>query len=276
MVNGYILVHRKIDSGKYHDNLLAIGLWTWVLLQANWKDNYWHGELIPRGSFITSISGIATKFRVDRKTIRKYLEDFEKEGMILLKRDNRRTLIEVVNYAKYQDLSLWCGQQTGQQGGQLDGQQTGQLDGHNLKKVKNIKKVKKENIEKSEEWFNEFWDAYPKKVEKKRAHDKFLQIIKTEEQFKEVMNGLNLTVIAKYQNEPDLKYILNPLTFLNGERWNDEPYQLARLKPQTVNKSNVPDYIIRQKEGKLSTTPPTNEALAKAKELQQKLMEEQR
>lgn len=267
-IKGFALVHRQILEGKYHDNLIAMGLWTYILLSANWKEKYFQGELIPRGSYITSISGMATQFGMDRKTVRKYLENFEKDGMICLKRDNKKTIIEVVNYDKYQDLSLWVGQQTGQQDGQQSGQQTGQQDGHNLKQVKQVKQVNintSSPTQQSETWFEEFWNAYPKKVEKKKTRIKFLQIIKTEQQFRELMNGLNLTVVAKYQAEPDLKYILNPLTFLNGERWTDEPYA-NRRKQTKVN--SIPDYMQRQKNGVVNDKPATKEALERAIALQ--------
>lgn len=83
---------------------------------------------------------------------------------------------------------------------------------------------------KKEEWFNKFWEAYPKKSDKKKAHDKFIKVCTDEIMFCTIMAGLSKTVIAKYKAENSTQYIKNPTTWLNGENWNDEPYQQTNYK----------------------------------------------
>ena len=63
--------------------------------------------------------------------------------------------------------------------------------------------------------FEEFWTQYPRKVGKgaaRTAYDKAIKKIGHEE----LMLGL-----SKYH--PDPEYICNPSTWLNQERWHDEP-----------------------------------------------------
>ena len=85
----------------------------------------------------------------------------------------------------------------------------------------------------SEEWFNAFWTAYPNKANKKKSKERFLKICTSEEVFNTIMDGMKKTVIAK-ANAEGTQYIPMASTWLNGERWNDEPY-----REPTKGKSNI-------------------------------------
>ncbi|MFQ9922077.1 MAG: hypothetical protein ACLRVU_01115 [Beduini sp.] len=70
--------------------------------------------------------------------------------------------------------------------------------------------------------FEEFWNLYPKKVNKKKAKDKFCKICKNEETFKSIIDGLNIQIKSKNWLKENGQYIPHPTTWLNGERWLDE------------------------------------------------------
>lgn len=93
--------------------------------------------------------------------------------------------------------------------------------------------VVKKNKKNSEEWFNAFWTAYPNKANKKKSKERFLKICTSEEIFNTIMDGMKKTVIAK-ANVEGTQYIPMASTWLNGERWNDEPY-----REPTKSKSNI-------------------------------------
>ena len=63
--------------------------------------------------------------------------------------------------------------------------------------------------------FDDFWTQYPKKVAKAPARKSYEKAL-TKVTHEDIMEGL-----AKYN--PDPQYICNPATWLNQERWNDEP-----------------------------------------------------
>lgn len=67
--------------------------------------------------------------------------------------------------------------------------------------------------------FNEFWDVYPKKVDKKKAQTAFLRLsnIKKEMALQDVKLRSKSTDWIKDNG----KYIPYPSTYINGERWND-------------------------------------------------------
>ena len=103
-MNGFIVIDRKLLEWKYAQFPYAVALWIHILLKANWKDGYFLGELIPRGSFATSMQNLAAETGMDVHTVRKWLKRFEKDNQIELKSTNRFTIIKVLNYSTYQNI----------------------------------------------------------------------------------------------------------------------------------------------------------------------------
>ena len=64
--------------------------------------------------------------------------------------------------------------------------------------------------------FEEWWDMYGKKVDRKKCIRKWKSLSYNEKQL-----CLNATP-AYVASTPDVAYRKNPLTYLNGECWNDE------------------------------------------------------
>ena len=71
-----------------------------------------------------------------------------------------------------------------------------------------------------EQRFKEFWEAYPKKVNKKRAMTAYNKISKKTHDI--IIKDLETRVDSDQWKKDKGKYIPNPTTYLNGERWNDE------------------------------------------------------
>lgn len=68
--------------------------------------------------------------------------------------------------------------------------------------------------------FNEFWNIYPKKVNKERARRAFVRIKPNAQLFEQIMCALEIHKrCAQWQ---DTQYIPYPATWLNGKRWEDE------------------------------------------------------
>lgn len=102
---GFIVIHRKLLEWKYVQFPHALALWVYILIRANWKDGYFLGVLVPRGSLATSIRNLSKETGMDQNTIRKWLKRFEEDGMITTKTTNRFTHIFISNYAAFQDIS---------------------------------------------------------------------------------------------------------------------------------------------------------------------------
>jgi hypothetical protein len=75
------------------------------------------------------------------------------------------------------------------------------------------------------QWFDSFWDEYPRQIEKLRAQQEFARSVRDEETFRAVMAGL-----AAYQNEwssRDEEMISYPANWLRNRCWEDFEEELA-------------------------------------------------
>lgn len=103
--DGFIVLNKKLRKWRYYHNLTALGLWTYILMEANWGDQYSKdGVLIPRGSLLRSERTMAEDLNVSRNTIRYWLKKFVENGEITIQKTTHHySVINVVNYRKYQD-----------------------------------------------------------------------------------------------------------------------------------------------------------------------------
>jgi len=97
--------------------------------------------------------------------------------------------------------------------------------------------------------FEKFWSAYPNKVEKKKAMTKFLKL-------KPSLLPTILTAIEKQKTSKKWKewFIKNPLTWINGENWNDEI--------QIISSTNEPQGKWHSNTGKISTEWSADDTVA--------------
>jgi len=100
------------------------------------------------------------------------------------------------------------------------------------------KRNSKDNFKETEKlFFDKFWNAYPKKVGKKKAFEKW-QKLKPDSQLTDaILKSIETIKIFKW-NHTDPVYIPNALTWLNGDRWNDEPVDERSEHRRTKNGTN--------------------------------------
>jgi predicted phage replisome organizer len=74
--------------------------------------------------------------------------------------------------------------------------------------------------------FETFYSLYPRKVNKKKAQDKYLSILKKaknpDEKAGEILTGLKRYVAFWEKSKTEKQFIPHPVTWLNQERWTDE------------------------------------------------------
>lgn len=102
-VNGFIKLSRRLTDWEWYDDPNVLTVWIHCLLSANWKDNRYHGTVIPRGSFITSYARFAQECGLAVTTVRRCFEKLQSTGEISLHVTRRGTYIKVLNYAVFQD-----------------------------------------------------------------------------------------------------------------------------------------------------------------------------
>ena len=149
MENGnYIKLNRQLLEWRYWYSETAVKLWILILMKANWKDGWFMGDRIPRGSFATSISTLADECGKCPTTIKKWLNRFEEDGQITRRVTNRYTQIIVVNYGFFQDLPDKGDQQGDQRSDHQGNQQGDQRSDHNRrsKEREELKKERRERV----------------------------------------------------------------------------------------------------------------------------------
>lgn len=107
---GYIKLDREIQSHWVWENdgepYSKGQAWVDLIMLANYKDNktIYKGEVITckRGDVNLSITTLAERWRWGRKKARTFLNALESDGMVVVSGTNRRTIITLVNYSKYQ------------------------------------------------------------------------------------------------------------------------------------------------------------------------------
>ena len=143
MENGnYIKLNRQLLEWRYWYSETAVKLWILILMKANWKDGWFMGDRIPRGSLATSIASLAEECKKSPTTIKKWLNRFEEDGQISRRVTNRYTQITVINYGFFQDLP----EKGDQQGDQRSDYQGDQRSDHNRRR-KEREEGKKERRE---------------------------------------------------------------------------------------------------------------------------------
>jgi uncharacterized protein YdaU (DUF1376 family) len=70
--------------------------------------------------------------------------------------------------------------------------------------------------------FDAFWQAYPKKKDRKKAEQAWLKLKLSEEQANEILKKLAKQLAQPSWLKEDGQFIPYPTTYLNGRRWEDE------------------------------------------------------
>ena len=124
---GYILLSRKLlKSGIMDKPPLYTKLWTWMLMQASYKD---HGNL-KRGQFFTSLEGMRKEMThkvgyrevsPTIKEIRGVTKFLTKARMMVTTKVIHGMIITILNYDYYQNAKNYEGHNEGQGEGHIEG-----------------------------------------------------------------------------------------------------------------------------------------------------------
>lgn len=82
--------------------------------------------------------------------------------------------------------------------------------------------------------FDQFWEVWPNKVNKPAAVKAWPKAVKAAGSLQTILEGVHRYV----ENKPLDRQWCNPASFLNGERWNDQPAPIATGPPR-----REPDYL---------------------------------
>jgi len=111
MNDGYILLHRKITDWQWYTNKNDRLLFIHCLISANWKDGWYKGIRIPRGSFATGRVKLSEETGLTEQQTRTSLNHLELTNEITIKSYNKFSIITINNYDRYQTINQQDNQQ---------------------------------------------------------------------------------------------------------------------------------------------------------------------
>ncbi len=113
--DGFISLHRSLLDWEWYGNKNVRMLFIHLLMRVNWKDSRWQGVEIERGSIVTSYEKLAKETKMSVQEVRTALNKLKSTGEITCKTTNKFTLINVVNFKKFQDKNYKFNKQTNKQ-----------------------------------------------------------------------------------------------------------------------------------------------------------------
>jgi len=223
---GYYLKARRIQEGPVaHAPPHVREIWDWLIRNANYSDR----EFLERGQCLCTYRDIQEglawwvgwrKCTYSKWDCEKAMKWLKKEVMVTTEKTTKGMIVTVCNYELYQDPTAYEGHTIDHRKATRRPQTTDIIQ----KKVKKVKKVSKAYM--YSENFEKFWEVYPRKLGKGKAHDSW-KTHGLDDLLPEILLGVEKYEAAgRFEDE---KFTPMPTTWLNQRRWEDEPEQ--RKKP---------------------------------------------
>lgn len=96
------LYRKSIESQVFSDKNLWY-LWSWLLMNANWKVSYYRNYEVMPGCIACTIKSISYQLDFSKTSVHNMLKKLEKWGMISVKSERNFTVISICNWGTYQD-----------------------------------------------------------------------------------------------------------------------------------------------------------------------------
>jgi hypothetical protein len=227
-VTGWIKLHRDMEHSGVWKDAKAYRVFSWLLWHANFKERtLLNGLTLKAGQLCTSRERIAAGCMMPKSTINLVLRRLANGNCIVMKPNSRGTLIEVVNWGKYQHDEDTSGQQTVRPLSADCPPAVPEEEGKKVRTLFNSPQSdglqtvngSKGRVEYSEE-FKKFWQAFPsgRKTKKRKAFADFKKAKKR------VDVATLMTAVEEYarSNKGRGKYCQMPSSWLNGDCWDDD------------------------------------------------------
>ncbi|CAD8327872.1 phage protein [uncultured phage] len=242
-MSGWIKIYRKImENPLYFSEPFNRSLaWIDMLLLANHADSFFFKRgvkvEVKRGQIGYDLDSLAKRWKWSRGKVERFVKFLENDNQIVRQKTNVTTLISIVNYKEYQKDDKADSKTNSKADSKSDSKPNNKADGNKqeckeLKEEKELKECKEYNTVDYEFYFNLFWDAYDKKYGKSKSFEKFKKI-------KPELYDLIIDKATEYKKStPDIQFRKNPLTWLNGQHWEDEIVINKTKNNETGSKSD--------------------------------------
>jgi hypothetical protein len=104
-MSGWIKIHRQILDWEWFDDKNAFRLFMYLLLKANHKERSYKGKIIKVGETLTGLELLSKELGLTVQQTRTALSKLKSTNEITIKTSTQGTVIQVVNYSKYQTVT---------------------------------------------------------------------------------------------------------------------------------------------------------------------------
>jgi hypothetical protein len=101
-MSGWIKLHRQVLNWEWYDDANAFRVFLHLILKSNHKEKRYRGIDLTVGSVITSRDILASEVGMSVQQLRTALNKLKSTNEITIKTNGQGTIIQVVNYEKYQ------------------------------------------------------------------------------------------------------------------------------------------------------------------------------
>ena len=164
-MSDYIKLYRSLIDWEWYKNINTKVLFIHMLLKANWKDGRFEGKIIPRGSFVSSLSKLSDETDLTIREVRTAISHLENSGELTSKRHSKYSVFTIKNYELYQ----------GSDNQTTINRHSDDIQTTTIEEYKEIKNKRNNNImckKEATELFEKLWDMYPNKKGKSSVSDK--------------------------------------------------------------------------------------------------------
>lgn len=99
---GHIKLHRTLLNWEWYDDLPVRVTFIHFLLKANWKEGNIRGVVVKRGQLITGTEKTPKEIGISKQQFRTAINKLKSTGEITTKSTNKYTLVDIVNYDRFQ------------------------------------------------------------------------------------------------------------------------------------------------------------------------------
>jgi outer membrane protein assembly factor BamE (lipoprotein component of BamABCDE complex) len=160
MNNGWIKLHRSLLDWEWYDDVNVTRLFLHCLFKANHADKSYRGTVVKRGTFLTGRDLLAVETGLSVRQVRTSLTKLKSTNELTIKTSRQGTVVEVVNYDKFQDTTSKATNERPTS----DQQTTSNKNEKNEKNEKNKKASysEDEGLILSDEFKNQMMKTYPR------------------------------------------------------------------------------------------------------------------
>jgi len=209
--NWAFLISRSIyDSEIWQKPSEWLKIWIHILGNVNYQDN----NLFKRGENLFRYDLVAIDCGCSYKSVENCMKFLKDRNQIGITRTSRWAIISVNKYDDYQTMEKYKESNRNQTGIKQESSSDSIIEIRN----KGNKEKKKEIDTHYSACFDIFWNEYPHKIGKPNALKKY-----RDREHEEIIEWLTKWKTYWEESNTEQRYIPHPATWLNQERWKDEP-----------------------------------------------------